>query len=81
MDDLTNIQSVCDGMACSKCTGCLSEEGYTYDEYLFDVEADPRETKNLIDAHPEVRGAVLYGPQGWDHHSSEGVPISCGVHF
>eukprot|EP00903_Cladosiphon_okamuranus_P009879 g9384.t1 len=47
----TDDATVCDGSACSTCGYCT---GYPYSDYLFDLEADPREENNLLDVYPEV---------------------------
>jgi len=52
VDDLTTSDTVCDGDPCESCGYC---NGNAYYEYLFDLEADPREEHNLIDVYPEVR--------------------------
>lgn len=50
-DPLTNGTTVCNGSACWACQVCI---GDVYTDYLFDVEADPREENNLIEVFPEV---------------------------
>ncbi|CAM9812549.1 unnamed protein product [Ectocarpus sp. 4 AP-2014] len=51
-DPLTNLTLACDGSPCSDCgQGCTS---YNYTDYLFDLEADPREENNLIYDLPDV---------------------------
>ena len=54
VDELTNTTMVCDGSPCSSCA-LLHCSSYYYGDYLFDLEDDPREEKNLIEVHPEVR--------------------------
>lgn len=55
-DPLTIDANVCDGHPCSSCGG---ETCGRYYDYLFDLEADPREEHNLIEVHPEVSTAVV----------------------
>ena len=51
-DPLTDLTSQCDGNACSDCgQGCTKKP---YDDFLFDLEADPREETNLVEVYPEV---------------------------
>ncbi len=55
VDGLTTDSTVCDGSPCSDCSqgsGCI---GLSHSDYLFDLEADPREERNLIEVYPEVR--------------------------
>lgn len=54
-DPLTDTSTVCEGHPCSSCGGGGCGKFY---DYLFDVEADPREENNLIDALPEVSTAT-----------------------
>lgn len=51
-DPLANVSLACGGSPCSDCgQSCTS---YNYTDFLFDVEADPREEHNLIAELPEV---------------------------
>lgn len=54
-DPLTNGTLVCDSMACGTCSECKNDPYY---DYLYDLEADPREEHNLIEVYPEVRTAA-----------------------
>ncbi|CAM9407888.1 unnamed protein product [Pylaiella littoralis] len=47
----TNSMMACGGSACSFCNVCTGDE---YFNYLFDLEADPREENNLIKVYPEI---------------------------
>lgn len=53
-DPLTNHDLTCQDMGtCSTCgQACLSTDNYT--DWLFDLEADPREEHNLIHEFPQV---------------------------
>ncbi|CAM9251444.1 unnamed protein product [Pylaiella littoralis] len=50
-DPLTNTTTMCDGSSCSHGSECNSD---VYHDYLFDLDADPREENNLIEVYPEI---------------------------
>lgn len=52
-DPLTNTSVVCDGSPCSDCGRGECDDSDAAD-WLFDLEADPREETNLVDVYPDV---------------------------
>lgn len=47
------------------------EDGEQLDEYLFDLAADPGETRNLIDTHPEDTQTLKRKLAGWEQRMRE----------
>lgn len=64
-DPLTDDTTVCNGHPCSTCGGGDCGE---YFDYLFDLEADPREEHNLIEAYPEVGATYVCDSSRLSHH-------------